>query len=686
MNRKPTYEELERRVKELEKEVAKHEGAEEKLLYLEGLYKKTINSMTAAIHVVDTDLKLVLFNTSFMQWNKELGLKMDIIGKTPFDVFPFLPDKVYDEYQWVFYNKKTLITEEDSTVKGKKIVTEIHKIPGFDGDRVSHVITIIHDITKHKKAEEEIRARNKELSALYALSTHMRKAECSADLLPIVLCEMRCLLRADSGIVTRLSSNRTYFTIAFADGRWEPNIGRTFPVGQGTSSTVLDSGEVYVTENYSTEASALDPCYTAQTGPAVFVPLLSETELIGVLAVSRRLSPDVRSFIPAEVDLLTAIGEMAGNALRRQDLYEDAKRRLAQTQALRKIDMAITGSLDLRVTFNVALDEVTNQLGIDAAAILRLKPYTRTLEYAAGRGFLTRGIEQTHLRLGEGHAGKAAQEQRNLYISDLTAAGSTFTRGQLLVGEHFIVHYVVPLIAKGQVLGVLEIFNRTPFEATQEWLAFLDTLAGQTAIAIDNMSLFQDLERSNISLLQAYDETIKGWAFALDLKEEETEAHSRRVTELTLKLAQAWGMSDDELMHMRRGALLHDIGKMGIPDSVLLKPGKLTDEEWGIMRQHPMHAYKMLAPIDYLRPAVDIPYCHHEKWDGTGYPRGLKGKEIPVAARLFAVVDVWDALTSERPYRKAWSQEKTLEHIRSLTGTHFDPKAVETFLRVMDKQ
>ncbi|RJX27432.1 MAG: HD-GYP domain-containing protein, partial [Dethiobacter sp.] len=171
----------------------------------------------------------------------------------------------------------------------------------------------------------------------------------------------------------------------------------------------------------------------------------------------------------------------------------------------------------------------------------------------------------------------------------------------------------------------------------------------------------------------------------LDLKDEETEGHSRRVTEMTLRIAREMGLKDEELVHVRRGALLHDIGKMGVPDAILLKPGKLTDEEWEIMRRHPVYAYQMLSRIGYLRPALDIPYCHHEKWDGTGYPRGLKGEEIPLPARIFAVVDVFDALTSDRPYRPAWPKEKALAYLRQQAGRHFDPRVVEAFLSLTEQ-
>jgi len=189
----------------------------------------------------------------------------------------------------------------------------------------------------------------------------------------------------------------------------------------------------------------------------------------------------------------------------------------------------------------------------------------------------------------------------------------------------------------------------------------------------------RELGNLHDELLIAYDETIRGWSEALDLRDKETEGHTQRVTEKTLKLARYYGLDDEAIMHIQRGALLHDIGKLGIPDSILLKPAQLTNNEWSIMRRHPVLAYEWLKDVAYLRPALDIPYCHHEKWDGTGYPRGLKGEEIPIAARLFALADVWDALTSDRPYRKAMSHAEAHQYIQSQSQKHFDPKLVELF-------
>jgi len=207
-------------------------------------------------------------------------------------------------------------------------------------------------------------------------------------------------------------------------------------------------------------------------------------------------------------------------------------------------------------------------------------------------------------------------------------------------------------------------------------------------LGITRLNRFQKLseERSNLEqahteLKAAYDATIEGWSRAMDMRDRETEGHTQRVTQLTLKLAEAAGIDQNELVQVRRGALLHDMGKLGIPDAILLKPAKLTDEEWELMHKHPQLAYDMLQPIEYLRPALDIPYCHHEKWDGTGYPRKLKGEEIPLSARIFAIVDVWDALTSDRPYRPAMQKEEVFKYLQDQSGKHFDPQVVELFFK-----
>ncbi len=203
---------------------------------------------------------------------------------------------------------------------------------------------------------------------------------------------------------------------------------------------------------------------------------------------------------------------------------------------------------------------------------------------------------------------------------------------------------------------------------------------------VERTKVKTQLQQANSKLIQAYHETLAGWSRAIALRDQETEEHSQRVTEMTVDLARAMGIGEDELVHIRRGALLHDVGKMGVPDDILLKPGPLTDEEWQIMRQHPTYAYQMLSPITHLHPALDIPYCHHEKWDGTGYPRGLKEEEIPLAARIFAIADVWDALCSDRSYHNAWTEEEVRAFIRKEAGRHFDPRVVDVFLQILETE
>jgi putative nucleotidyltransferase with HDIG domain len=415
-----------------------------------------------------------------------------------------------------------------------------------------------------------------------------------------------------------------------------------------------------------------------------FASMKYEHEIIGSLTAITL--GERRNFSEDELLLLQGLADQAALAINNTRLFKDAHRRLEHLQALRAIDMAIASNHDLREMLPVLLKQITGQLAVDAAVILLMDESRQQLEYGASRGFQTPTLRYTRLRVGEGIAGRAAQQTKIVHIHDLQIDPQTLVSAPSLAQEGFVSYYAAPLIAQGRVRGVLEIFHRASLDPDAEWLGFLEALAGQAAIAIESTTLFEDLQRTNEELSQAYDSTIEGWSHALDLRDKETEGHTLRVTRLTLELAGAFGFSDAELVHVRRGALLHDIGKMGVPDRILLKTGELTAEEREVMQKHPGFAHDMLLPISYLRPALDIPYCHHEKWDGTGYPRGLKGEEIPLTARIFAVIDVWDALTSDRPYRAAWSPGKTLAHIQEGSGTHFDPHVVEVFMDLIKRK
>jgi putative nucleotidyltransferase with HDIG domain/PAS domain S-box-containing protein len=366
----------------------------------------------------------------------------------------------------------------------------------------------------------------------------------------------------------------------------------------------------------------------------------------------------------------------------RKHAERSMRRQIDRLGSLRAIDVAILGTTDYRVALMTVLDETTRRLEVDAAAVFLLEGAT-TLRVAGCAGFCA-SVEHLAVRLGEGAVGSAALQRRTVIVPDAASASDGHDLPATLLAKGVRGFCAVPLVARGHLIGVLAAAHAKPLRVDEEWASFLEALAGQAAMAIDAGKSYENLERAHVELALAYDTTIEGWAAALDLRDKETANHTLRVADLTVELARAAGLNDEEVVHIRRGALLHDIGKMAIPDSILLKDGSLTDEEVLVMQKHPTRAYELLWPIAYLRPALDIPYCHHERWDGQGYPRGLKGDTIPIAARLFAVVDVWDALRSLRPYHGSWPVDRAREELRRLAGTHLDPAAVDLFLNMME--
>ncbi|MCL4506682.1 MAG: HD domain-containing protein, partial [Chloroflexi bacterium] len=319
----------------------------------------------------------------------------------------------------------------------------------------------------------------------------------------------------------------------------------------------------------------------------------------------------------------------------------------------------------------------------DAADVMLLDEQDHVLEYAEGCGFRQPPLRRLVVEEDRECAAEVVRMRQMVVVPNLDENPLWECRTPF-PGENFTAYVGMLLIIKDEVKGVLEIFQRGPLEMGNEWLSFLNALCAQAAIAIDNSDLFTNLQYSNQELSQAYESTLEGWARALELRDHETQGHTRRVASMSARLARAIGVAEEDIVHIRRGAILHDIGKMAIPDSILLKPGPLTEEEWRIMRLHPVHAYRMLSSITFLRRALDIPYSHHEKWDGSGYPLGLKGEDIPLWARIFAIVDVWDALLSDRPYHRAWNEPDVRAYLIEQSGRHFDPHIVTAFLAILD--
>ncbi|MCL4560980.1 MAG: GAF domain-containing protein [Chloroflexi bacterium] len=532
---------------------------------------------------------------------------------------------------------------------------------------ITGVVTTLEDITDRKQ-------RERELEALVSVASALRGAVTRAEMLPVVLEQVLELLGVEGVLLAQADPATGEIVFEHAVGAWMAAAGQRMPPGTGISARVLETGEPYWNNQTLDDPSLIRSYFLGELRAAACVPLVTHRQSIGIIWVGK--ASDISE---NDVRLLTAIADIAGNALHRAALFEQTQLRLQRLMGLHSIDMSITGSLDIRVTMNLLLDQATSQLHVSAADIMMMHPDTQILEFVAGRGFAAPD-QKTRLKLGDNYAGRVALDRQTLQVPDLQRASDSIAAALEAKGEHFGAYFAAPLIAKGQVRGVLEVFNRTPFYPDPEWLDFLETLATQAAIAIDNAELFEKLQYTNDELVRAYDATIEGWSHALELRDHETQGHSERVVEMSMRLARRLEIPDPQLGHFRRGVLLHDIGKMAIPDHILLKHGPLTPEEWEVMRQHPVYAYELLSPIPYLRSALEVPYAHHERWDGSGYPRGLKGEQIPLEARIFAVVDVWDALNSDRPYRKAWPDHKIRAYIEANKGIEFDPEVVAAFI------
>ncbi len=358
------------------------------------------------------------------------------------------------------------------------------------------------------------------------------------------------------------------------------------------------------------------------------------------------------------------------------------QRQLRQLDALRQIDIAIINFLDIYPLIETTLEVARNELNADACCVFKYDHDQNELSILGHAGLPLKSEIKIPVTMDDciGRAALTREIVTNNRIQSIQKTSDHFNTLQQAGMESGL---CVPLIAKNRLYGVLELLYQDTIPNDPDWFNFISTLTGQLAIGLSDSSLISNLKESKRRLELSYDTTLEGWANALELRDNETKGHSDRVVKLTLALAKKLKIPESEWIHIQRGARLHDIGKMGIPDSILKKPGPLTEEEWATMRTHPVLAYNLLKDTHHLIPTLDIPYRHHERWDGSGYPGGLKGLEIPLTARIFAVVDAWDALLSDRPYRPAWSQEKTKKYIQDNAGILFDPTVVNALMEII---
>lgn len=636
------------------------------------LQTKALNAAANAILITDENGTIIWTNPAFSQLTgyapeEAVGnnpRELVRSGMQPLEFYQQLWETIRrgDVWQGTLINRR----KDGSQYIEEMTITPLRE----DQTNITRYIAIKQDVTEREQHERE-------LTVVANVSSALRVANTRSEMLPVILDQLLEQFGVDAAMLVLRHPASDEMVIELGWGKWTGATGQRIPSGQGLSRQIMNSGEVYIDNDIRTNNEVYFPALFEDCRCTAAVSLLVEEQPIGALFIGSN-----REFQERDGRLLKSVADIAANALHRSTLHEQTREKVNQLNSLRIIDQAINTSLDLRVTLNVILKQSGDLLGADAMAVYIIRTHVMWLEPLAHYGFQSKEVEASRLPIGQGLAGQSILERRIVSTPDDAAQ---FTEPAYIL-EGFKSMHCAPLLVKGHIKGVMLACFRKAFNPPPDWMDVFQTLATQSAIAIDNHELFDGLQRSTVNLAVAYNETIEGWAKALELRDQETEGHSQRVTQLAIHLANEVGIRDEALDHFMRGALLHDIGKMGIPDAILNKPGKLTEAEMDQVREHPRKAYEMLSAIKYLQPALEVPFGHHEKWDGSGYPRGLKGEDIPLSARVFAVVDVWDALTSDRPYRKAWSRQQAVEYIQQQAGSHFDPHIVEVFLnRILTK-
>jgi GAF domain-containing protein len=414
------------------------------------------------------------------------------------------------------------------------------------------------------------------------------------------------------------------------------------------------------------------------TGPFIMgMPLVAHDTPLGAAFVT---FDDERPSVQCDLNRARTITGHIALAIAHTTTVEANARRIKALLALHETAVDLAGHHDIKALLRTIVIRAGKLVGTEMGGLYLTVP--NGLQMVVARGMLEPFVDQV-LPAGQGASGRAVVSRKAILINDYaTWKGSSPMYADIQVGSVI----AAPLLWKDQVLGAFHVEHPSPNAFGPDDIEIVSLFAEQAAVAIANARLIYNTETARKELELGYTATLEGWVRALDLRDQETEGHTQRVTDLTVELARRMDVAEDQLEPIRRGALLHDIGKIGIPDAILRKPGPLTEDEWTIMRRHPQMAWDMLSPIEYLRTALAIPYGHHERWDGSGYPLGTKGRQIPQAARIFSVVDVYDALRSNRPYRDGWPEEQVIDYIKERSGVSFDPEIIDAFLDMMSER
>jgi PAS domain S-box-containing protein len=608
---------------------------EEELHRSQSLLQGILDLAPAATYVKDLERRYLLVNQrglDLLQMQPD-----DIIDRTDPELFP---DENVQRgqrlFEQVLATRQPLEAEGSFLIKGETTPRTFmeHLFPLYDSQGAIYAICgMFIDITSRKQAEDALREAHDELERRVQERT-AALSQTNAALQAAIVEHQRteAALRNSEARYRLISEVVTDFAYSFRvepDGtvicEWITDAVRNV-TGFGPEEFVTAEHWLHIIHPDDQPASK-----------RVLVRYLegyeedeSECRIITRSGETRWLRYYARPVWDAEQTRVIRIDGAARDITEQKQAEAQIQSHLQRLAALRQIDITIMTSFDVHLTLRVVLEQVLGLLQVDAASIWLCVPDSDMLTCVASLGsepYLS-NQPQPHYSPHDHLIEEALRRRALLHIADIRQSEYADRWTEPFASEGFAGYCAVPLITREQERGVLELFSGEPLHIEQEWLDFLEALAGQTAIAVDNAELVNSLQRANDELSRAYDATLKGWVRALDLRDHETEGHSQRVAELTMRIVRAMHIDAAETTYIYWGALLHDIGKIAIPDHILLKPGPLTEEEWIIMRQHPVYAYKMLSTIDFLQPALDIPHYHHERWDGTGYPHGLTGANL----------------------------------------------------------
>jgi len=637
------------------RDISERKKAEKALAEREAYFRALIENSAEGVAILDAEGIVRYLAPS------EIGLTgytlEDVVGKS---VFQFIHPQDRLRVEQIFTEGASVpgaVRSAEYRLKRKDGEWRYFEITGhnlLDDPHVAGIVVNYRDVTERKKAEQALQESQSRLQAV--ISTAL------------------------NGIVTVDSEHRVTL--------FNPSAERIFGI---TADKVIGKPlEMFIPERYQKNHSDHVKKY-GETGVTTRKKGLLDS-LYGRRANGEEFP--LEAFISAsEVDGQKIFTVIFQDITERKRAEEELRRHALELETLAASSSALRTAQSVTEMIPILARHALRAVSGSFASIFLLEPESGDFVshgwYPADAPFQTQSALESSLRHppGEGITGRVALTGE-IYVTENIHNDPTLV---LLDGEMERLKNVrggisLPLRTQDTIIGVMHIWSAETRIFSDSDIRLLIALAETASNAIHRAVLFEKTLEHAAELAKAYDNTLAGWARALELRDELTEGHTRRVTELTLKLAEALLLPEEELIQIRRGALLHDIGKMGIPDSILHKPGAFTVQERNIMQQHTQYAYDMLASIPFLQDAIDIPYCHHEHWDGNGYPRGLKGTDIPLSARIFTVVDVWDALTSDRPYRLAWSKEKTRQYILERSGKQFDPCVVEVFFSLMDAE